>query len=56
MLQTRTHVFMVLPEILLCVVTFADRLVVLELLEHHRTATGGGAIMGLGGAQGTMSD
>lgn len=46
---------MVLPELLLCVVTFADRLVIFELLKHHRTAAGGGAIMGLGGAQGTMS-
>lgn len=46
---------MALPEILLCVVTFADRFVILELLKHHRTAAGGGAIMGLGGAQGTMS-
>lgn len=45
---------MVLPEILLCVVTFADRLVILELLKDHWTATGGGAVMRLGGAQRTM--
>lgn len=46
---------MILPEILLRVVTFADRLVILELLKHHRTAAGGGAVMGLGGAQRTVS-
>lgn len=46
---------MVLPEILLRVVTFADRLVILELLKHHRTPAGGGAVVGLQGAQRTMS-
>lgn len=46
---------MVVPEIVLCVVTFADRLVILKLFKHHRTAAGGGAVVGLGGAQRTMS-
>lgn len=51
MLQTHRYssVLTVIPEILLCVMTLADRFVILKLLKHHRTATGGRAIMGLGG-------